>query len=109
MYKITSKDYDNLVAKVFPYPKPGGPREQWSTERVKVLRSEFKDRYYDAPDNYSHKGTVFGFVNAYYDYLSHADQTKRMPGSWDDKRLSRLVSGDAVKASVLKEAKKLCR
>lgn len=100
-----SKAIENdLVPMVFPYPKPGGLREQLSRERVDQLRKEFMDKYYDAPDNRKFHGTGLGFLNAYYDYLSHRDPGKCMPGSWKDRRLSGLVSGNDVKASAIKGA-----
>lgn len=109
MFDLMTKDYNRLVEKLFPYPKPGGARELTSISKVDALRSEFTDRYYKAPDNDRHRGTVFGFVNAYYDYLSHADPTKQMAGSWEDRRLSRLVSGESIKQSVLKEVRRMCK
>ena len=94
----------DLVPMLFPYPKPGGDRYETSKDRVDKLREEFMVRYYDAPDNRRYQGTGLGFINAYYDYLSHRDPGKCMPGSWQDRRLSGLVSGNDVKVSVIKEA-----
>lgn len=93
-----------LISMLFPYPKPGGPREQASKEKVDALRKEFYERYYLADDNSKFHGTALGFLNAYYDYLSHRTPTKCMPGSWNDRRLSGLVSGNDVNANVIKEA-----
>lgn len=93
-----------LVPMLFPYPKPGGDRYETSKDRVDKLREEFMVRYYDAHDNRRYHGTGLGFINAYYDYLSHRDPGKCMPGSWQDRRLSGLVSGNDVKVSVIKEA-----
>ena len=95
---------DTLLPMLFPYPKPGGPREQTSIERVDALRQEFMDVYYDAPDNAKFHGTSMGFINAYYDYLSHRNPGKNMPGDWSHRRLSGLVSGNDVKVGVIKEA-----
>lgn len=94
----------DIIPMIFPYPKPGGERYQASKERVDRLREEFIDRYYDAPDNRKFHGTGLGFINAYYDYLSHRDPSKCMPGSWQDRRLSGLVSGNDVKVGAIKEA-----
>jgi len=93
-----------LIPMIFPYPKPGGPREATSKERIDLLRQEFIDRYYDAPDNHKFHGTGLGFINAYYDYLSHRNPGKNMPGSWRDRRLSGLVSGNDIKVKAIKEA-----
>lgn len=99
-----SKLEDDLIPMIFPYPKPGGQREQTSRERVDQLRQEFIDVYYDAADNRKFHGTGLGFINAYYDYLSHRNPGKVMPGSWEDRRLSGLVSGNDVKLKAIKEA-----
>lgn len=95
---------NELIPMIFPYPKPGGQREQVSIERVNQLRQEFLDMYYDAADNQKFHGTGLGFINAYYDYLSHRNPGKNMPGSWEDRRLSGLVSGNDVKQKAIKEA-----
>lgn len=100
----TKRIESDLVPMIFPYPKPGGPREQLSRERVDELRKEFMYSYYDAPDNRKYHGTGLGFINAYYDYLSHRNPAKCMPGSWQDRRLSGLVSGNDVKVKAIKEA-----
>lgn len=93
-----------LLPMLFPYPKPGGPREVASKERVDQMRQEFMDVYYDANDNRKFHGTSMGFINAYYDYLSHRSPGKNMPGDWNHKRLSGLVAGNIVKTHVIKEA-----
>lgn len=100
----TKEIEDDLVPMIFPYPKPGGDRYEMSKERVDRLREEFMYRYYDAPDNRRYHGTGLGFINAYYDYLSHRDPAKCMPGSWQDRRLSGLVSGNDVKVTAIKAA-----
>lgn len=96
---------NDLLPMLFPYPKPGGDREQMSRERIDRLREEFLDVFYDAPDNRKFHGSGLGFVNAYYDYLSHRNPTKNMPGLWEHRRLSGLVSGNDVKYKVIKAAR----
>jgi len=102
-------DYKRLVEMIFPYPKPGGKYEQTSIDKVDALRNMFHDEYYLASDNQRWVGTPYGLVNAYYDYLSHGDNRKNMAGSWEDKRLSRLVDGSAVNNQVIKEAIKIAK
>lgn len=102
--RLLQSETMDLVELLFPYPKPGGAREQTSRERVDYLRGEFMDKYYDAPDNRKFHGTGMGFLNAYYDFLSHRDPGKNMPGSWEDRRLSGLVSGTVVKDKLVKKA-----
>ena len=92
-----------LLPKLFPYPKEGGEREATFRAKVDALREDFMDRYYDAEDNRKYHEKALGFINAYYDYLSHHDPTKNMPGSWDDRRLSGLVSGTDVKSNLIKQ------
>lgn len=102
---MSSREIENdIVPMIFPYPKPDGVRFETSKARVDKLREEFMYRYYDAPDNRKYHGTGLGFINAYYDYLSHRDPAKCMPGNWQDRRLSGLVSGNDVKVSAIKAA-----
>ena len=96
----------DLVEALFPYPKPGGPRENTSRERINMMRTEFVVRYYEAQDNQKFHGTGMGFLNAYYDYLSHRDPGKNMPGSWEDRRLSGLVSGNDIKVNLIERSVK---
>lgn len=102
---LPSIDVERVILPIlFPYPKPGGPREQASCDRVDQMREEFMDVYYNAPDNHKFHGEAMGFINAYYDYLSHRNPGKMMPGDWSHRRLSSLVSGDAVNTKAIKEA-----
>lgn len=94
----------DILPMLFPYPKPGGDKYVMSKERVDRMRQDFMDRYYDAPDNAKFHGTGLGFINAYYDYLSHGDPGKCMPGSWADRRFSNIVSGSNIKMAAIKEA-----
>ena len=104
-----SKDYSHvgieqiLLPMLFPYPKEGGKREVTFKAKVDAQRKEFMDRYYDAKDNQKFHGKAIGFINAYYDYLSHHDPSKNMPGSWTDRRLSGLINGNDVKSNVLRK------
>lgn len=86
---------------LFPYPKEGTPKEAETKERINRMREQFMDIYYDASDNRKFHGTALGFVNAYYDYLSHREPIKRKSGKWEDRRLSGLVSGNDVNNKLL--------
>ncbi len=101
---MNTSQLEALIAMLFPYPKEGGPRELTYRLKADEQRERFKDQYFDAPDNRKHQDTAFGFVNAYFDYLSHRNMTREMRGSWADRRLSGLVSGLDINQSVLKEA-----
>ena len=101
--KLDKYDIKKLIGLLFPYPKPGGTREVMTRERVDMYRKEFYDKYYLADDNANFLGTGMGFLNAYYDYLSHREPTKNMKGEWVDRRLSGLVSGNDIKTKVIQE------
>lgn len=93
-----------LIAMLFPYPKEGGPREATFKLKVDEQRERFEDQYFDAPDNREHHGSAFGFVNAYFDYLSHRSAARETSTAWADRRLSGLVSGLDVNQGALREA-----
>lgn len=95
-----------LIAMLFPYPKEGGPREQTFRLKADEQRQRFEDQYYDAPDNRVHHGNAFGFVNAYFDYLSHRSATRETSMAWADRKLSGLVSGLDINQGALREALK---
>lgn len=103
---MSMRQFEALVAMLFPYPKEGGPREQTYRIKADEQRELFKDRYFDAPDNRQHQDTAFGFVNAYFDYLSHRSATRETSMAWADRRLSGLVSGLDVDTKTLHEALK---
>ena len=100
-HALSDKQVANTVALLFPYPKPGGPREESSRERVDAKREEFMAKYYDAPDNHRFHNTGMGVINAYYDYISHRDPGKNMPGEWEHRRLSGIVAGTGIKTNVI--------
>ena len=101
--KLTLKQVQNLVALMFPYPKPG-EREETFKLKADEQREKFMDVYYNAPDNQDHHGTAFGFVNAYMDYLSHRDPVRNTSVAWDDRRLQGIVSGLDIDRSILRRA-----
>lgn len=103
---MSMRQLEALIALLFPYPKEGGPREVTYRAKADEQRQRFKDVYFDAPDNRVHQDTAFGFVNAYFDYLSHRSNTREMSGSWADRRLSGMVSGLDIDQHALREALK---
>ena len=103
--QLGTGDTAHLIELLFPYPKPGGKQEQTSKDRVDQMRTEFYNVYYEAPDNRKFHGTGMGFLNAYYDFLSHRDPGKNMPGEWKDRRLSALVSGSSVNTKLIELCK----
>ncbi len=103
---MSTRQLEALVALLFPYPKEGGPREMTYRLKADEQRERFKNQYFDAPDNRKHQDTTFGFVNAYFDYLSHRSMTREIQGSWADRRLVGLVSGNDIDMKTLHEALK---
>lgn len=101
---MDSKQLALLVSMLFPYPKEGGPREQTFKLKADEARQEFLDVYYAAADNTKWHGTAFGFINAYYDYLSHRNPSRGSGANWVDRRLQGLVDGVDVNNSVLHQA-----
>jgi hypothetical protein len=92
-----------MIALLFPYPKEAGPREATFKLKADEQRKKFIERYYDAQDNRVHQNTAFGFVNAYFDYLSHREQARNTSYAWADRKLAGLVSGLDVDTSLFKE------
>lgn len=103
---LSASQFKVLLAMLFPYPKEGGPRENTFRLKADEQRQYFTDRYFDASDNRKHQDTAFGFINAYYDYLSHRPALRNSNIAWDDRRFSGLVSGLDIDSSILKEALK---
>jgi hypothetical protein len=102
---MSRQQLETVVAMLFPYPKEQGPRELTFRAKADEQRKMFVDRYFDAPDNRKHQDTSFGFVNAYFDYLSHRGATRETGVAWADRRLSGLVSGLDVNQGALKAVK----
>lgn len=100
--KMTLEQIQTLVAMMFPYPKEGTPREVTFKVKVDQQREQFMDIYYDAQDNIKHHGTAFGFINSYYDWLSHRPQVRNSNIRWEDRRLSGIVSGLDIDNNLIK-------
>lgn len=82
---------------------PEHPRAKFTNERVLEARREFIDEYYHAPDNYRYEGTRLGVLNAYYDWLTHREPTRRTSG-YNEARFGRLLSGEAVDSKLILSA-----
>ena len=104
---MSTKDIQNLIELLFPLPPKHAERYESSKARVLMQREEFVDGYMLSPTIARWRDKPVGFLHAYYDYLSHRGQAKNMPGSWSDRRLSTLVSGDAVNTNVVNAIKNL--
>jgi len=104
---MSTGDIQYLIEIMFPFPPKHAERYESSKARVLIQREEFIDSYMLAPNISRWRDKPVGFLHAYYDYLSHRGQNKNMPGDWGHRRLSQLVSGDAVNTNVIKEIKNL--
>lgn len=93
-----------LVEELFPYPKTKGPKYQTSCDNVDKIRETFMESYYMAPDNLRFEGTGMGFLNAYFDYLSHRPEPRGDAGAWEQSRFSGLLSGQNVKRKLVDKA-----
>lgn len=100
---MSQQKLNALIGMLFPYPKEGGPREQTFKIKADEQRQKFLDVYYDAPDNLKHHDTMFGFINAYYDYVSHREQSRSTGIRWADRRLSGIVDGGDIEVGILKK------
>ena len=101
---MSAARYKELLEMLFPYPtNKEAERYQTSKERVDRLRENFGDVYMNASDILKYKGTMLQFIHAYYDYLSHGEPGKNMPGDWNNKRLSALIGGTSVNTKLVKE------
>lgn len=98
---LTAQQLNEIIEMLFPYPKAGGAYEMTYRAKVDKQRTEFVDQYINASDNTKFAGTGMGMMNAYFDWLSHHDPVKNMSGSWDQRRLSGLVSGAAIDRKII--------
>ena len=104
---MNTGDIQRLVELMFPFPPKHSERYKSTVLRVKQQREDFVDNYLLVPNIKRWRDKPVGFLHAYYDYLSHRGQMRNMPGNWDHRRFSQLVSGDAVKTNIIHEIKNL--
>lgn len=87
---------------LFPFTlKEDAPRYMTSKIANEQAREDFVANYYNVDDNANFIGTSLGLVNAYYDFLSHRPEMRKASKSWDDIRLSGLMSGTMVQSKVM--------
>lgn len=84
----------------FPMPKVSKEMEQVIRERIEEQRERFLDVYYNASDNMAFHGKCLGFLNAYYDFISH-DVPNRKYNDWEGRRLGKIVDGSAVRFNLI--------
>ena len=84
----------------FPMPEVSKEMEQVTRERIEEQRERFLDVYYNASDNVAFHGKCLGFLNAYYDFISH-DVPNRKYNDWEGRRLGKIVDGSAVRFNLI--------
>jgi len=101
--KLSTGEIDQFIAAVFPYPtNEEAARYETSKMQIDRLREEFKDVYVDAADVKHFGNSAVRFAHAYYDYLSHGESGRRVvSGSLEHRRLTRLISGEAVNTKAI--------
>ena len=102
---ITQQRLNNFVEHMLPMVEesPKKPRAKQTNERIEMLRQEFIDDYYHAPDNIKYEGTSLGILNAYYDWTSHHEPI-RNTANYNDTRFSNLLSGTGVSRKLIELA-----
>ena len=81
----TVSDVDKFVEAMFPFipVTPANPRAKQTNERITLMRKDFVEDYYHAPDNWSYEGTKLGLINAYYDWVTHATPSRMSSNYYD--------------------------
>lgn len=84
--KISGDRLDRVMDYLFPMEN-AEQMNSFKRNRLEVARDDFK-RAHEAEDNHNFRGTAWGLINAYTDYMTHKDpMTKR-----DDKYEGKFVS-----------------
>lgn len=93
-------DLKHYLKMAFPMPKVSEEIAQITREKIEEQRERFLDIYYDASDNVAFHGRCLGFLNAYYDYMSH-DIPNRRYSDWEGRRLGKIVDGSSVRFNLI--------
>lgn len=70
--KLSPKALEWVLDMMFPMPQEGEKINSFAKNRIEVARAEFT-RAYNADDNANFRGTAWGMINAYTDFLTHRD------------------------------------
>lgn len=99
---VNQSDVDGFVERMFPFVPVtlANPRAAQTNGRIALMRNDFIEDYYHAPDNWSYEGTKLGLVNAYYDWITHATPSKMGNFYWDG-NLDKLMTGQKVDVKLL--------
>lgn len=103
--KRSQTEVNDFIENLLPMSlDPNSVRYASSKQRIEEAREDFFYNYYLASDNANYVGTKLGIINAYYDWICHSEPGKNMPGSYQDRRFSSIMSGNAVKSKLILEA-----
>lgn len=97
-------DPEQAIEWLFPNADKSNPNWKLSQDRVMDMREMFFQEYYMAADNRPFVDTAYGFINAYFDYLSHRPEPRGNTASWEHRRFTGLLSGKDVDRSLLAKA-----
>ena len=70
---LTEEQLDKVLEDMFPSDKTGA-MNAYKRNRLETARMEFK-RAYNADDNANFRGTAWGIINAYTDFITHREPT----------------------------------
>ena len=71
--KLTPEQLDKVMEDLFPTDKTG-EMNAYKRNRLEVARERFK-KAYNAADNGNFRGTAWGVINAYTDFITHREPT----------------------------------
>lgn len=101
--KLTGSIKDSALRLMFPTVDPSLPQAKATNARREEQREEFLQSYYLAPDNANFIDTAYGFINAYFDWLSHRQPVRAGANSnnWEERRMVGLLGGGDVNRKII--------
>jgi phage/plasmid-like protein (TIGR03299 family) len=82
--KLSEADIKKILDIMFPIPLDGENINSFKRHRLILTRDEFV-RAYNSDDNANFKGTAWGLVNAYTDFLTHKEPQGSNPFNEENK------------------------
>ena len=105
MAKRSNSDVNDFVETLIPMNlDPNALRYGASKQRIEDAREDFIANYYHAADNANYIGTKLGIINAYYDWICHSEPARSYSGNYQDRRFSKIMSGNAVNKKLILNA-----
>ena len=100
--KLSKDAIDDLIEELFPEPETLSKRQ---LEAVEEKRNRFFAAYNDE-DNLNFRGTAWGLVNAYSDYLTHLEPARKTE-NWADNKFVQVTLNPAQMHSFVERVKAL--